>query len=76
MDHLMTCKCGEVLVKSHNGTTKVRGKIFIFKNHQGYVVCKGCGVEQPVPLKLEKENLADPSSKSPKLFVSGGVVKA
>jgi len=70
VEHLLACSCGEVLVKSINGTTKVRGKVLLFRGGKGYVVCKGCGAEKLVPIVLNNDGL--PSSKVPRLFVSGG----
>ncbi len=68
MDPVLTCRCGEVLIKSVNGTTKVRGKIIIFREGKGFSVCKGCGVEQPIPLTLNEDALQLPAR--PALFVS------
>jgi ribosomal protein S27E len=70
MDHLLTCKCGEVLVKSLDGTTKLRGKIVIFKGDQAYAVCKGCGSEHVVPVRLDRPAVQS-LTRSPRLFVSG-----
>jgi hypothetical protein len=70
VEHLLACSCGEVLVKSANGTTKIRGKVLLFRDGKGYVVCKGCGAEQAVPVQLNNEGL--PASKVPRLFVTGG----
>lgn len=70
MDNLLTCNCGEILVKSMDGTTKLRGKIFLFRGDQGYVVCKGCGAEREVPATLSQDQM-QMLSRSPKLFVSG-----
>jgi hypothetical protein len=68
MDHLLSCKCGELLVKSSpDGVTKVRGKIMLFKGDQGFVVCKGCGAETQIPVKLDSTEL---QAKSPKLYVA------
>jgi RNase P subunit RPR2 len=70
MDHLLACKCGEVLVKSLNGTTKLRGKVLIFKGDRGFMVCKGCGAEHPVPVHLSQADI-QALSRKPRLFVSG-----
>lgn len=70
MDHLLSCCCGEVLVKSmEDGTTKVRSKILIFRNGEAFAVCKGCGAERAVPLQLIPDALSK-GSRRPKLFVS------
>lgn len=68
MDHLLACQCGEVLVKSIDGTTKVRGKVFLFRDGKGYVVCKGCGAERQVPMFMDLASLTTPV-KAPRLFV-------
>lgn len=70
MDHLLSCRCGEVLVKSmSDGTTKVRSKIIIFRGGEAFAVCKGCGAERLVPLQLVPDAL-EKGSRRPKLFVS------
>jgi len=68
MDHLLTCKCGEVVVKSANGTTKIRNKMMVFKGGQSYAVCKGCGAEIPVPVKLEDAEISG-IGRQPRLFL-------
>jgi hypothetical protein len=52
-----------------DGTTKVRGKILLFRGGQGYVVCKGCGEERSVPIRID--DVAVAASKAPKLYVTG-----
>ena len=60
----LTCRCGEIIVKSVGGGSKVRSKILIIKAEGLTVaVCKGCGVEVPIPLKLDSE------AANPPLFV-------
>lgn len=55
MRHEVTCKCGEVLLKSQNSTLKIRGKVFMIKEDgQAYTVCKSCGSEVQMPLELKK----------------------
>lgn len=70
MDHLLVCNCGEVMVKSANGTTKIRAKIIVFRGDQAYAVCKGCGKELSAPISLNKDEILS-KSKSPKLFIKG-----
>ena len=65
------CSCGEALVKSANGTTKVRGKILLFRGGQGYVVCRGCGAERAVPVKIDEVAIAK-ALPIPRLFVARG----
>jgi len=69
LEHLLACSCGEVLVKSTNGTTKVRGKILLFRDGQGYVVCKGCGEERAVPVRMDEAAATVP--RAPRLYVTG-----
>lgn len=69
MSHLLFCSCGEVLVKSFNGTTKVRSKVVIFRDDNAYVVCKGCNAEIPIPISLNKIQLLKSINKNPKLLV-------
>jgi len=68
MEHIITCKCGEVVVKSANGTTKIRNKMMVFKDGRCYAVCKGCGAEILVPVKLEPAEIND-NNRRPKLFL-------
>lgn len=46
----IVCACSEIIAKSDNGTTKIRSKILLVKSDGTYAVCKGCGMEVPVPL--------------------------
>lgn len=68
MDHLLTCKCGEVVVKAINGTTKIRNKLMVFKGGRSYAVCKGCGAEVAVPVKLEDREITK-GDRKPRLFL-------
>jgi hypothetical protein len=67
MDHLFTCSCGEVLVKSSEGVTKIRNKILVFRGDKAFAVCPGCGAENQVPVQLDNVELA--KSRQPKLFL-------
>ena len=70
MNCVLTCSCGEILVKSINGTTKVRSKILKFNaNGMGLAVCKGCGQEREVPVRLDTGSLLMKAQPT-KLFVS------
>jgi hypothetical protein len=73
MEHLLVCGCGEVMVKSSNGTTKVRAKIFIFREGKAYGVCKGCDREVLAPVRLNQGEVADllAKSRNPRLFIKG-----
>lgn len=68
MNHLLTCKCGEVVVKSANGTTKIRNKMLVIKGNRSFAVCKGCGAEILVPIKLEPCDFNN-DIKQPRLFI-------
>jgi ribosomal protein S27E len=50
----IVCSCSEVIVKSHNGSVKLRSKILIFKGNDAYAVCKKCGTEVAVPVSFDK----------------------
>jgi hypothetical protein len=71
MDHLLVCRCGEVMVKSSNGTTKIRAKIFVFRDGESYAVCKGCNREVQAPVRLDQSEVSSLLAKSrlPKLFL-------
>lgn len=68
IDHVLVCRCGEVLIKSTSAATKVRSKILIFRDNQAFAVCKGCGAELPAPIRLDKIDLLA-KSRNPRLFV-------
>lgn len=69
IEHILTCRCGEVVVKSTEAETKLRSKIVIFRKGQAVAVCKGCGMELPIPVTLDQEELIQ-KSKNPKLFIT------
>jgi RNase P subunit RPR2 len=50
----IVCGCSEVIVKSHNGSVKLRSKILIFKGNDAFAVCKKCGTEVQVPVSIDK----------------------
>lgn len=68
IDHVLICSCGEVLIKSTSAETKMRSKILIFRNGQAFAVCKGCGAERSVPIRLDRTELLI-KSRNPRLFV-------
>jgi hypothetical protein len=53
---VIACRCGEIVVKSLNGTTKVRSKILLFREGKAIAICKGCGAEMSVPLLIDEES--------------------
>ena len=55
-----------MVVKSVNGTTKIRNKVLVFRGGKGFAICKGCGVEVPVPLTMTTVD----HEERPRLFVS------
>ena len=68
MHKLFTCpNCSEVMLKSHGAESKMRNKVLIFREDKAYAVCKGCGVEVQVPLKIDLTNL--PNKSSPDLYI-------
>ncbi len=70
MNFSQHCQCGELLVKALDSATKVRGiKVLVFKEDQALAVCKSCGTETPVPVKLDTELLKSFSSKAPRLYL-------
>lgn len=71
MDHISACSCGEVLVKSSYGVTKIRNKILVFRDGVAYAVCPGCGAENNVPIRLTEPDLE--KSRQPKLFLKNNV---
>ena len=49
----IVCKCSEIIMKSQGTTTKIRSKILIFKSDGAYAICKGCGTEVKVPVRVD-----------------------
>lgn len=68
MQHLLTCRCGEVVIKSANGAVKIRNKMMVFRQGTAHAVCKGCGAEIAVPVELKKA-LLEVQRGNPKLFL-------
>lgn len=65
MDQALICThCDTVLVKSTNGELKIRSKVIIFRDDKALAVCKGCGMELPVPLQLNLDMVKSLSSTS------------
>ena len=52
-DALCCSACGEIIVKSVDGTVKIRSKVLILSDDAATAVCKGCGTEIPIPLKFD-----------------------
>lgn len=66
--HILSCRCGEVLVKAVNGVIKLRSKIVIFRDDGAFAICKGCGSELPAPIQLDKDDLLA-KSRNPRLIL-------
>lgn len=49
----ITCPCSEIIMKSEPGVSKIRSKILILKDNSAYAICKSCGFEVKVPLKID-----------------------
>jgi hypothetical protein len=56
----IVCACTEIVMKSQDGAVKLRSKIVIFKGEQGYAICKSCGVEVKIPVRLSEDALNPP----------------
>jgi ribosomal protein S27E len=55
VDNALCCtKCGEIVIKSVGGDTKIRSKVLVFKENQTLAICKGCNVEIPVPVSIDE----------------------
>lgn len=68
MDYLLTCQCGEVVVKESVSETKIRGKVLIAKGNSVYSVCRRCGEEVAVPVRIDQD-LVKSLRTNPKLFI-------
>jgi RNase P subunit RPR2 len=65
MNRFISCSnCSEVVIKSHGADAKLRNKVLIIKGKDVYAVCKGCGHEIRVPLKLDEEVFNSPDKLS------------
>lgn len=64
MNHLISCSCGEVIVKSLDADTKVRAKIVVFRDEESFAVCKACNSEVKIPLRLDTDMLKSMSAES------------
>ncbi len=54
MNALCCSSCGDVVIKSSNdGGTKIRSKVLVLNDKGAYAICKGCGKEIQVPLKID-----------------------
>jgi len=62
MNHLVTCTCGQVIVKSVDGKTKVSSKVLILTETGAVAVCKSCSNEIPVPVNLDVDLMKSMSS--------------
>lgn len=66
--HVLSCRCGEVLVKAVDGTIKLRSKIVLFRKEGAFAICKGCGAELPAPILLDRGELLA-KSRNPRLIL-------
>jgi len=64
----MQCGCGFLILKSYkDGTTKLRAKIILFNSlGETIAICKECGKEHPIPVRLQK---AFPTSSKVRHYV-------
>lgn len=65
MNHLISCTCGEVIIKSLDADTKVRAKIVVFRDDQAFAICKACSSEVKIPLRLDTDMLKSMSEQRP-----------
>jgi RNase P subunit RPR2 len=68
---LACSNCHEMVIKSVNGEIKMRTKILLLSEEKGArAVCKGCGEEIPIPVKLDVDIVkALAKEKSPPLYL-------
>lgn len=48
----VVCSCGEFIVKSLEGKTKVRSKILLFEGGKTLAKCRRCGGMHEVPIQM------------------------
>jgi RNase P subunit RPR2 len=68
---LACANCHEMVIKSVNGEIKMRTKILLLSEEKGArAVCKGCGEEIPIPVKLDVDIVKSlAKEKSPPLYL-------
>jgi RNase P subunit RPR2 len=68
---LACSNCHEMVIKSVNGEIKVRTKILLLsEDKEARAVCKGCGEEIPIPVKLDVEMVKSiAKATSPPLYL-------
>lgn len=66
--HVLSCSCGEVILKGDDYTTKIRSRVLLVKGGQTYAVCKGCGSEMTVPLALDHD-IVKSLPTNPRLYI-------
>ena len=68
---LACSKCHEMVVKSVDGEIKMRTKILLISEEKGArAVCKGCGEEIPIPIKMDVDMVKSlAKEKSPPLYL-------
>jgi hypothetical protein len=72
MQHCVKCSCGELLVKSLDSNTKVRGiKVLVFKDEGAFGICKSCDKEVALPISLDHSMLKSmaPVAKDVRLYL-------
>lgn len=77
MNHLISCKCGEVIVKSLEADTKIRAKVVLIREDDAYAVCKSCNAEVKIPLRLDTDMLKSMSEHRPvRLYIRDMTTKS
>jgi len=68
---LACSNCHEMVIKSIDGEIKMRTKILLISDEKGArAVCKGCGDEIPIPVKLDVDMVkAIAQERSPSLYL-------
>jgi hypothetical protein len=68
---LACSKCHEMVIKSIDGEIKMRTKILLISEEKGArAVCKGCGDEIPIPVKLDVDMVKSlAQERSPSLYL-------
>lgn len=68
---LACSNCHEMVIKSVDGEIKMRTKILLISEEKGArAVCKGCGDEIPIPVKLDVDMVKSiAQERSPSLYL-------
>lgn len=66
---MLSCSCGELIIKSDGDTVKIRSKILVMKKSGSYAICKSCNGEVKVPVLPDEDTMKSLTSQPVRLFI-------